>query len=92
MDISNIDLTQLSYAEIASIIRKDWGAKLMEKPGYYDNYVRPLFSINSLDDMYGCDTAYSVVMYARSNMSGWKGETAKAIRNELTRRLKAHKG
>ena len=92
MDISNVDLTTLSFGEIADIIKKDWGAGLTKKYGYYDNYVAPLYSINSLNDMYYFDTAFSVVSYALANYGTWKGETAKAIKKELNRRLKAHKG
>lgn len=65
--------------EIANDIRKDW-----KKP-YFGAvpYLQAMYSLNSIDDMYGWDSADMVVRYFLANASTWKGETAKAIKKEL---------
>jgi hypothetical protein len=40
-------------------------------------------SLTSVNDNYYADTGRSVVLYFLSNASGWRGETARRIKNEL---------
>ncbi len=65
--------------EIAMEIRKDW------KNVYFGAvpYLEAMSSLNSINDMYGMDSAKSIVLYFLSNASTWRGETAKRIKAEL---------
>jgi hypothetical protein len=46
-------------------------------------YIVAMAQLDSIDDDYYADSAYSVVCYALSNLSGWRGETARAVKLEL---------
>lgn len=47
-----------------------------------------MYSLNSVSDNYGADSGKSIVAYFLSNAATWKGETAKAIKKELNKRIK----
>ena len=66
--------------EIATDIRKDWGAKVnfAAKP-----YLDAMATLSSVDDNYGWDSGKTIVLYFLSNASSWRGETAKTIKKEL---------
>ena len=69
---------------IASDIRKDWkNVNYGAKP-----YLTAMASLDSIDSMYGYDSAKSIVMYFLSNASAWRGDTAKAIKAELKAMIK----
>jgi hypothetical protein len=69
---------------IASDIRKDWkNVNYGAKP-----YLSAMASLDSINSMYGYDSAKSVVMYFLSNASAWRGDTAKAIKAELKAMIK----
>jgi hypothetical protein len=69
---------------IASDIRKDWkNVNYGAKP-----YLSAMASLESINSMYGYDSAKSVVMYFLSNASAWRGDTAKAIKAELKAMIK----
>ena len=74
-----------SLHEIAKEIKKDWGAKMYfgAKP-----YVDAMICLDSVNDMYGCDTAKSVVAYFLCNATRWRGETARRIKKELNAMIK----
>lgn len=78
------DYRVMSISEIAQEIRKDWrNVNFGAKP-----YLCAMMGLNSVDDMYGYDTGRSVVTYFLCNANTWKGETARAIKKELNRRIK----
>ena len=66
--------------QIASEIRKDWGAKINfgAKP-----YLDAMATLNSIEDNYIMDSGKSIVLYFLSNASTWRGETAKRVKAEL---------
>jgi len=65
--------------EIAADILANWAkVNYAAKP-----YLDAMFSIDSIDDMYYCDTAKSVVAYFLANARSFTGEKAKAIKLEL---------
>lgn len=66
--------------QIASEIRKDWGAKInfAAKP-----YLEAMGGLTNVTDNYGMDSAKSVVLYFLSNAGTWKGDKAKEIKAEL---------
>jgi hypothetical protein len=64
---------------IAREIRADW----KKVSPYAAPYLQAMFSLNSIDDAYGFDSAYSIVCYFLANAGSWRGETAKRIKAEL---------
>ena len=71
---------QRKVYEIAQEIRKDWGSKVnfAAKP-----YLAAMLSISNKKDMYGADSADSIILYFLSNASSYRGETAKRLKAEL---------
>lgn len=64
---------------IAHEIASDW-----EKPNYAAvPYLDAMFSLSSINDSFGCDTARGVVAYFLCNAGSWRGDTAKRIKKEL---------
>lgn len=56
---------------------------------------RPLWTIWALpyleaiaEDYYGTDDPTTVVLYALSNLSGWRGETARQVKLQLNEAIK----
>lgn len=83
-----IDYSKLSIAELAALIRKDWRA---QGKGIYFGakpYLEAMDCLQSVSDNYGLDSGRSMVAYFLSNAQTWKGETAKAIKKELNKRIK----
>ena len=66
-------------SEIAREINSDW------KNIYFGArpYLNAMYSLNSIDDNYGMDSAKSIVIYFLSNAATWRGEKAKEIKAEL---------
>jgi hypothetical protein len=80
------NVQNLTLAEIASVISKDWKkVNFSAVP-----YLSALFSFNTKDltAQIGYDSAKSVVLYFLSNSGSWRGDTAKVIKAELKRRLR----
>ncbi len=79
------DLKTKSLYELAILIENDW------KKVYFGAvpYLQALRQLSSMQDKYGCDDAKSIVAYFLSNATTWKGETAREVKKELNRRLKA---
>jgi hypothetical protein len=72
--------------EIASEIESECGTK--DWYIYAEAYVTPMKSLESLSDTYGADSAESIVLYALSNLTSWRGETARRVKAELNGMLK----
>jgi len=74
-----------SISEIANEIRKDWGVKTnyAARP-----YLQAMYTLNSINDYYGCDSAKSIIAYFLCNASTWKGLKAKEIKAELNKMIK----
>jgi len=76
----------------------DIARDIMGSPWYRSNssiyardYIQAMRSCNKITDQYFADTAESVVQYALSNMSTWRGDQARAIKAELKEILKGAK-
>ena len=78
-----------SLSEIGREIQQECAGKSFYV--YAQPYVEPLIQLNSINDQYYADSAESVVRYALSNLTGWRGEKAKAIKAELNLLLKSVK-
>ncbi len=77
--------------KIAAEILADFGPPTKNPPAfkvYSDPYLQAMLSLQSIDDTYGLDTAEDIVLRLTINLSGWRGETAKRIKNELNQPLK----
>ena len=71
---------------IAADIRANW-----EKPHFAAfPYIYAMRSLNRASDMYGADSALSIIAYFLSNARSWRGPRATAIKNELRDILKGH--
>lgn len=78
-------LPNMNLSEIAAHIRRDW-----KKP-YFGAipYLDALRSMDNIKDNFGADDGRSIVAYFLSNSQTWRGMTARVIKAELNRRLKA---
>lgn len=72
---------------IAKDIRLDWGNKVYfgAKP-----YLDAMDTLDTIDQMYICDSAESIVLYFLANAQSWKGPVARQIKKELNEMVKAH--
>lgn len=79
-----------SLSAIAREIQSDYAAK--GKPVHYSAkpYVDAMRSLDTMDDRFYEDDASSVVIYAVSNLSTWRGETAVRVKRELRVMLHEH--
>jgi hypothetical protein len=76
-------LPEMSLSAIAREVRKDWKkVNFAAVP-----YLEALGSLNSIDDNFMLDSGASVVAYFLSNAGTWKGDTARAVKAELKKRL-----
>jgi hypothetical protein len=68
-----------ALSDIAYEIRRVW-----PKP-YFGAvpYLQAMFSLGSITDDYGCDSAKSIVLYFLSNATTWRGPDARRIKAEL---------
>lgn len=76
-----------SLSEIASEISRDW------RPVDYSAapYLSAMRQLDSINDMYGADSARTIVAYFISNSGKWRTEKAKAIKAELKAMMKSGK-
>jgi len=74
---------------IASEIEADCKGKSFYP--YAEPYVDAMKNLNWIADSYGYDSAESVVIYALSNLTYWRGEKARTIKAELNAILKEAK-
>ena len=76
-------LRSLKIWQIAKLIKQNW-----TKP-YFGAvpYINAMMSVEDITDRFGFDPATEIVNYFLGNASTWRGETAKAIKAELKRRV-----
>lgn len=65
--------------EIATEIRKDWKKVSIHAEPYLD----AMDELKSVEDMFGWDSASSVIRYFLGNATTWKGDIARRIKKEL---------
>jgi hypothetical protein len=83
-----MDYSKLSIDQLAGIIKADWS---IQGKGIYFGakpYLSAMYSMNTINNNYGCDSGRSIVNYFLSNATTWKGETAREIKKELNKRVK----
>jgi hypothetical protein len=69
---------------IAAEIRDDWTKVYFGAVPY----LNAMFSLTTLQDTFGYDTAQSVVLYFLSNATTWRGPVARRVKAELKAMLK----
>lgn len=79
-------------SEIAGEIRADYAGKGKFVPGPAEPYIAAMESLSGIEDNYYADSGESVVRYALSNLSTWRGEKAKEIKAELKALLPENQG
>lgn len=69
--------------EIAEDIYRDW-----KKPSPYAKpYLEAMLSLGSPSEMYGQDSAKSIVLYFLSNARSYRGPQAQKLKSELKKRM-----
>jgi len=81
-------LGKMTLSQIAAVIYDDH--RQQGRPVNYaaKPYLEALSSLQHIDDNYMQDTGFSIVSYLLGNLGQWKGDVAKAVKNELKRRLR----
>lgn len=79
---TSTDLSTLSIAGLAQVIKKDW------KKVYFGAvpYLNAMCLLNHISDTYGLDDCKEIVIYFLGNATSWRGETARAVKAELKKR------
>ena len=73
-----------SLSVIAYEIKRDW------KNVYFGAvpYLSAMFTLDNINDMYGCDSGKSIVAYFLGNATTWRGEVARRVKKELNQMIK----
>lgn len=83
--ITEAVLKDMTLSQIAFIIRQNWKNVNFGAVPYLD----ALQTMDSIADNYGADPGSQMVAYFLSNATTWRGDTARVVKKELNRRLKA---
>ena len=78
--------------EIAVDIEENWGATRTGVNFAARPYLDAMKCLEEIDEMYGADSASSVVVYFLSNAMTWRGAKAREIKLELKALLSTSKG
>jgi hypothetical protein len=73
---------------IANVIYDDIRRQGKKVPNNLEPYLDAMSTLGSVNQSYGMDSGRSIIAYALSNMSTYKGETAKAVKVKLRELLK----
>jgi len=68
-----------SIKTIAQDIQNDW----KNLSPYAKPYLDAMLTLENITDHYYMDDAKSIVLYFLANAQGWRGETARKIKQEL---------
>jgi hypothetical protein len=82
-----MDLTKKSISDLAFLMLEQDGVKV---PFSARPYLDAMCSINSINDTYIAESAYSIVMYFLSNAGTMRGDTVREVKAELKRRMKEY--
>jgi hypothetical protein len=81
------DYSAMNLHELANAIVTDFRGKGKPLPYAAEPYISAMLSLTDITDNYGADSATGIVAYALSNLSGWRGDVAKAVKAELRKRI-----
>jgi len=82
-----MDYSKSTISQLATVIAMDWKSQGKIYFGAVP-YIDAMYSMQSIKDNYGADPGSMIVAYFLANARQWKGETAKAVKAELNKRLK----
>ena len=70
--------------DIAYEIKRDW------KNVYFGAvpYLNALCHLDSVDDVFGCESGHGIVAYFLGNATTWRGEVARRVKKELNDMIK----
>lgn len=74
--------------EVAAAIERDLRLQGKPVPPAAKPYLNAMRSLATMEEKYIVEDAETIVRYALSNLSAWRGENARRIKKELTERLK----
>lgn len=80
-----------NISDLSRLISRDLQSQGKEVPYNLVPYLDALRQMDSADDVYGVESGKSIIAYALSNMTSYKGPTARAVKAELKRRMTASK-
>lgn len=80
-------MTYRPIYEIAEDIRADYADRRKSVHWSAAPYVEAMRYLDTMQDSYFEDDAHSVMTYALSNLSSWRGETAKRVKAEMREML-----
>lgn len=81
-DLLKGQLVSAPISSIASVIKRDW----TNISPYAFPYLKAMFSLSTMESLYGQDDAKSIILYFLSNASGWRGPVARVVKAELKSR------
>lgn len=83
-------LPRMDLGQLSRVIYDDHRAQ--GRPVNYaaKPYLEAMSTMRDIKEKYMMDDGTSIVAYLLSNLSSWGGETARAVKKELNRRLKAN--
>jgi hypothetical protein len=83
-DGETVDLEPLKLRHLATMTRIDWGQKT-----YFGAvpYLRAMSTLEDVTSRYGADEGDMIVAYFLTNAGTWRGPVARAVKNELKRRI-----
>lgn len=73
----------MSEIRALSVIAADIRASWTKVSPYAEPYLSAMEQLTNITDSYGCDDADGIVRYFLSNASGWRGDVARRIKDEL---------
>jgi hypothetical protein len=82
-----VELCDMTIAQIARVIKGDWG-KQIDKGAIPP--LNGLKELKNISDDYGHDRGATVVSDFLANASKWRGDVARNVKKELVKRLKNH--
>lgn len=69
--------------EIMADIRQDYADKGKDVHPWAKPYVDAIATLTTMDDYYMAENGHQMVPYLLSNLTTWRGETARRIKAEL---------
>lgn len=76
-----------SLYEIAADIRADYADRGKSVHYSAEPYVEAMLYLDKVTDYYGLDSGDMILRYALSNLSSWRGETARRVKAEMREML-----
>lgn len=87
-DLNATPLKTFDDVALVQLIRADWTNVYFGAVPYLDALEDLAYSGKGIGAAYYADAPGSVPLYFLSNAASWKGETARAVKAELKRRVK----